>query len=305
MMLSPNYRYNYLNLANTKYLGGYYEEAIKYYRIYLNDYPNSVNARSSIASSYLNLKEYQKAIDEFEKAKEMDPRIFKDYQNLGLSYLRSGNYLKAKSTFLRAVELNPEDYMALGNLAIVQTYLKENDQALENYKKAFALHPELENLKFDYASLLASMGKNDEAIKVYQEYIKAYPEDSNAYLNLGILYQNLNNPKYAIAVLQEGVKKSQSNAMKNELAKSYYQNNEFSKAISIYDSILLIEPNNLRALFNKGLSLSGDKKFIEADKIFKRVSAASDAELEKYQITRLDIKQSISGNMIADRKSVV
>ena len=70
MMLSPNYRYNYLNLANTKYLGGYYEEAIKYYRIYLNDYPNSVNARSSIASSYLNLKEYQKAIDEFEKATE-------------------------------------------------------------------------------------------------------------------------------------------------------------------------------------------------------------------------------------------
>ena len=42
------------------------------------------------------------------------------------------------------------------------------------------------------------------------------------------------------------------------------------QAISIYDSILLMEPNNLRAMFNKGLALTGEGKYIEADKIFKK-----------------------------------
>ncbi len=92
--------------------------------------------------------------------------------------------------------------------------------------------------------------------------------------------------------------------MKNELAKSYYQNGEFSKAITIYDSMLLIEPNNLRALFNKGLSLTGDKKFVEADKIFRKANEADPMELEKYQITKLDIKKSISGNMIAQANAL-
>ncbi len=308
MNLNPNYRHNYLNLANAKYMGGYYEEAIKYYRIYLQDYPKSIDARCAIASSYLNLKEYKKATAEFIKAKEINPNAFKDYSNLGLAYLRDKEYNLAKDAFLKAVEINPSDYMAYGNLAVVQTHLKENNQALENYKKAFSLHPELENLKFDYASLLASIGKTDEAIAAYQEYIKAYPEDSNAYLNLGILYRDTNNTKYSIAVLQEGVKKSKGadngNNIKNELAKSYYQNKEYAEAISIYDSILLMEPTNLRALFNKGLCLSGNSRYNEADRIFKRVSQISDYELQKYQITREDIKKSISGNMTLQANSL-
>ena len=148
------------------------------------------------------------------------------------------------------------------------------------------------------------MGRTDEAIKAYQDYIKAFPDDSNAYLNLGILYSNSNKPKYAIAVLQEGVRKTQDNDMKNELAKSYYQNGEFEKATEIYDGILTSKPDSLRALFNKGLCLTGLGKYTEADKIFKKVNTASDSELEKYQITRLDIKKSIAGNMVAEANSL-
>ena len=80
--------------------------------------------------------------------------------------------------------------------------------------------------------------------------------------------------------------------MKNELAKSYYQNGEFSKAITIYDSMLLIEPNNLRALFNKGLSLTGDKKFVEADKIFRKANEADPMELENIKSQSLILKKA-------------
>ena len=167
------------------------------------------------------------------------------------------------------------------------------------------MNPELDNLKFDYGKPLEQMGKTDEAIAAYQDYIKAYPNDKNAYMNLGILYQKNNNPNYAISVLQKGVKVSSDFDIKNELAKSYFQNGEFQNALNIYEEELNVNSKNLRAAYNKGLCLEAMKQFKEADTIYRKLSYFEPSDLAEFGIKKTDISNSIYSNSVEWANSLV
>ena len=297
--LMPDYRYNYLNLANAKFYDEKYNDAIPYYQKFISAYPYNTEAGNLLANSYLSLKDYKNAIEEYEKVKAKNPNNFKEYSELGIAYLRDKQYEKAKENFQKAIELNEKDYISIGNLAVVQSYLKENSEAYANFNKAFYINPDLNELKFDYAKLLENMGKYDEAAVAYQEYIEAKPSDKGAYMNLGILYQKQNNPNYAISVLQKGVKISDDFDIKNELAKSYFQNGEFDKALEIYETELNENSKNLRAAYNKGLCLEAMKQYKDADNMFRKLSYFEDGDLREFGIKKEEILNSVYSNSIS------
>ena len=69
------------------------------------DYFNRGNA-------YYILGQHQKAIDDYTRAIELDPKLAEAYCNRGIAYSNLGQYQKAIDNFTRAIKLNPKHAFA-------------------------------------------------------------------------------------------------------------------------------------------------------------------------------------------------
>jgi tetratricopeptide (TPR) repeat protein len=79
---------------------------------------------------------YDKAITDYSRAIELNPRDAKAYYNRGNAYDNKGQYDKAITDYSRAIELNPRDAVAYYNRAIANVLKKEYEEAWDDVYKA-------------------------------------------------------------------------------------------------------------------------------------------------------------------------
>jgi len=103
-----------------------------------DDFLNKVN----IGLSYLKIKDYEKAINYFNQAKNLSPDNPVVYYYLGEAYFRKGDLKKAMKYYKEAVEReprNPDFHYSLGYL-----YLAQNDRkkAIDEFNKVLKIAPQ-------------------------------------------------------------------------------------------------------------------------------------------------------------------
>jgi len=94
------------------------------------------DAYDNRGNTYSDLKEYQKAIADYTKAIDINPRYAKAYYNRGNAYYDLKKYQRAIAYYTRAIDINPQYADAYVNRGIVYKGLKEYQKAKEDYKKA-------------------------------------------------------------------------------------------------------------------------------------------------------------------------
>ena len=83
---------------------------------------------------------YQKAIDNYTKAIELDPEFAFAYFNRGIAYTKSGEYQKAIDDYTKAIELNPEDANVYYTRGIVYAIQKLPTTACDDFCQAGLLY---------------------------------------------------------------------------------------------------------------------------------------------------------------------
>ncbi len=104
---NPNDTETMVTLGNKYFDYGHFEEAIKFYKMYLEKLPNSPDVLVDLGVCYYNLRNYDKAADYMEKAVKINPRHQIALLNLGVVNEARGNIEKAKEYWNKAVEVNP------------------------------------------------------------------------------------------------------------------------------------------------------------------------------------------------------
>jgi tetratricopeptide (TPR) repeat protein len=103
----PNNTGAMLTLGNKYFDFGHFEEAIKFYRMYLEKNPAAPDVLVDLGVCYYNLKDYDNAEKYMEKAVTINPRHQIALMNLGVVNEARGNIDKAKEYWRKAVNVNP------------------------------------------------------------------------------------------------------------------------------------------------------------------------------------------------------
>ena len=88
-----------------------------------------------------NRKDYQGAIEYFQKAIELDQKYAIPWNNMGRVYDTLGDYNKAIECHSKAIELDPKDEAPWNNMGYAYVQLGDYQKAVECFRKAVELKP--------------------------------------------------------------------------------------------------------------------------------------------------------------------
>jgi len=251
----------------------------------LKQNPNDLNSRRLLARIYTRLigdaqnrvddNMLKKAIEQWQKITEGDPKDVESWLMLGRLEKVAQNSTDAMAAYKKALEIDPDNEDAMTGLAMVYTDLGDNKAAADLLRKVADKNPSAhslvslagayEQLK-DY-SLAAEMlrraldeepGNNDlkrplaedllqadqvdEALKVYQDIAEDDPKDPSALLRMSQIYR---------------------------------EKRDFAKAREAADKAKEIDPNNIEIQYNDVQLLEAEGKIPDAIKTLKGILDAT------------------------------
>ncbi len=151
------------------------------------------------------------ALKDFKKAAKLAPSYYGSYAGLGEVYLKSQKFGDAVEQLNKAIELNPKFNKTVHNRGVAylnwgsqKSQEEQNERAeayfakaAEDFQQAEVLDPSFLPTYFSHSKLLQARGDFDGAIAKASEAIKKKPQSLEAYENRANIYYQRGNEIYA------------------------------------------------------------------------------------------------------------
>lgn len=133
--------------------------------------PNYVPAYVGLGDAYYQKRRsFNQAATQYQKAVELAPSAqLHNYLGTALNY--QGYYQKAVNQFKKAIELNPNYAPAYMNLGITYFYMKQFANTISSQQKAIALNPNNPEAYFFLAQGYERQNKSAQAISNYKKFL--------------------------------------------------------------------------------------------------------------------------------------
>ena len=128
--------------------------------------------------------QYEKALELFEAALEIDAGFTEAHNNLGLTYTEMGDEEKATEAFRKALELNPDLAATYNNLGYVFYRLGSYTEAIEMYNEAIGRSRDNSSAYTNLGNALYKLDRLDEAIDAWAKAVEIDPSNEKAKRNL-------------------------------------------------------------------------------------------------------------------------
>jgi tetratricopeptide (TPR) repeat protein len=235
---------------------------------------------------YYGLKEYQKAMADYNRAIELDPNFAVAYSNRGLVYQNDlKEYQKAMADYNRAIELDPNFALAYNRRGLVYYDLKEYQKAMADYNRAIELDPNFAPAYNGRGGVYDELKEYQKALADYNRAIELDPNDAVAYIGRGLVYQNdLKEYQKAMADYNRAIEldPNYAPAYNNRGLVYHYGLKEYQKAMADYNRAIELDPNYASAYSNRGWlyrNRLNDK--VSARRDFERAASLGNEEAKK------------------------
>jgi serine/threonine-protein kinase len=141
------------------------------------------------------------------KATSQNSNLPQAYVTLGGIHNATGKNELALEEFQRALQLDPRNADALNGLAHSYENSGRTADAEAAYRKAIALRPDYWNGYNNLGNFYERQGRHDDAVAQLQRVIELTPDNAQAYSNLGVVYINRGDSK-AFSEAEQLLKKS-------------------------------------------------------------------------------------------------
>ena len=129
--------------------------------------------------------DHQGAIEWYDKALNLNPRMARAYYLRGNSYSDAGEFDQAIADYSKAIELAPEFPSGYIQRGVAHVSQGNDDLAIEDYTKAIELAPEFPGGYFQRGFIFSKQGNYLDAIHDFTRVIELDPDSTAAYCNRG------------------------------------------------------------------------------------------------------------------------
>ena len=208
------------------------------------------SGHSCLGMVYNGTGEYEKAVQEFRRAVELDPTSDDAFTGLAYAYERLGKVDDAEKTYLRAIDLRPQywgGYAWLGGLYFRQARYQD---AARMYTEMIALAPDSFRGYSNLGGMYLFQGRYGDAIPQFQRSISIYPT-GDAYSNLGVAYFLQGDYSNAAQTYQRALQVSPQDATAymiwgNLAEATYWLADQRPQATTLYEKALALARDQLR-----------------------------------------------------------
>ncbi len=185
--------------GNVLYYKGDYNRAIQLWNEALAINPKLVEAYNNRGNAYSNKGEYDRAIADYSQALAINPNLVEVYNNRGNAYEEKGDYDRAITDYNQALAIQPEYANAYNNRGNAYQYKGDYDRAIADYNQALAIHPEYADAYYNRGRAYAEKGDYDRAIADFTQALAIHPKYAHAYYYRGYFYYRKGEYDRAIA----------------------------------------------------------------------------------------------------------
>ncbi len=234
------------------------QNAAEFYRVReigkaIENYEKAINLDPEYVEPYLGLgriylvetQEFDKSLEMYEAARDLardDP-----YTRTSLAYAHSvmGNYQESVNEYVAAVQLKSDDADIFLNLGYAYEKMTMDLAALNAYRRAFELAPADPRSAQQLAHLYYRCGLYDQSIAAYEK-VRAYGGASSYTLKtLGFLYMKVGRLDDAETLFLTVLEKEPGDfGSRANLASVYRSRGEYAKALAQYEALVETQPNN-------------------------------------------------------------
>lgn len=225
-----------LSRANYYYFKNQFDDAIKLYNDLLNEDKDNYEALSNMAHCYFKIGDGLLSLKYYKDANKIRDD-FTSLYNVGVSYMSLLDFKNAKIYLNKALEKNPNHLNSILSLADIARDENNFSLAKEKYEYVLKLNP---NYIMALDKLMTLYQHNDDiqnARKYAEKIINTPPKNTLERTSRGIAYVVLDN---------------------------------LSQALEIFNEILIKDPNQPAALYNKACVMSLRGKLDESLALLRR-----------------------------------
>ena len=157
----------------------------------------ALNEAFNAGKTAMDAKQYDAAIESFNKASELDPRQGAVWASLAQAYEQlaktktgadfDSNMQKAADTWTKAIALNPEEAGLHNNYALTLAGAKKFPEAQAELEKAATLNPAgAGQYYYNLGALEVNAGQNDAASETFKKAIAITPPYAEAFYQYGL-----------------------------------------------------------------------------------------------------------------------
>jgi tetratricopeptide (TPR) repeat protein len=235
---------------------GEFEKAENYFNKAVLLDQDYVNAYANLASVLQMQGKYEKAILNYRKYLSLIPDNPDIYNNIGLAFEAEGKYQEAENSFRQAIMLDQTKAVFFNNLASVLQNQYKYEESISCFNKAISLDQSdpdfFNNLAFSYQSL----EQYDKAVENYLKAISIFPSNPDFFSNLGSVSEAMGNHSGAIDNYQKAIQLAPDREKYYyNLAVSLEKTGEYQQAINNYLQAIRIKPDYADARWNLSLVL--------------------------------------------------
>jgi tetratricopeptide (TPR) repeat protein len=177
---------------------GRYDKAVECFDKALEIDQNNLNVLNSKGLALESVGRHKEAIEQFDKAMEIKSDYYFAHGNKGLILLNLEKYNEAIEQFDKALEINPRDAEIWHNKGRSLVFLKDYNKAVECFDKALEINPAYTSCLALKGSVLNILTNYKEAVECFDKALEINPRDPEIWYNRGLSF--LSSQKYNEAV---------------------------------------------------------------------------------------------------------
>ncbi len=236
-----------------------------------------VLAHTLLGNIYLTRARIGLAEAAFTAALRADPKAASALTGLGAALYQSARYSEALARFEAAAQADPQELMAKIGMVKCRLVLERVKEGAELAQRLREAHPKSADAALWHGRALEALGQRDEAENAYRRAVELAPKDASRvepYVALSMLLNQLGKLPEAQALLDQARSElPESPAIHRAMGDVALAQGRYDEAHAEYGLALKLDPADLRAQFQLGVTLRRANRLDEAQAAFDRVAA--------------------------------